>query len=372
MDGVFGADPRFANDVKIALVTCDYRAVTDCELASLQRSEQVVLVTGATGMVGRRVVQAFVSSGFRVRILAATKRERYPFPLEVEVRIGDVAEPAVARSAVEGVNVIVHMAALLHAVSGAIPDQEAYRRTNLEGTRAIVDAALEANVRRFVFFSTIAVYGHGHGELWDETFPARPDTPYAITKAEAERVVLDARRSDGEPLSVVLRIAAVFGGNLKGNYLRLVKALASGRFVPVGPGRNRRALINDRDVAEAALLAATHPAAAGRVYNVSDGTEYALADVIDAICHALGRRPPRLHVPLTPVRWTVGLVEALARLASARPPISRATLEKYTEDVRVDSRLIREELGFVPSVGLREGWVDAIAAMRESGAVRKC
>jgi UDP-glucose 4-epimerase len=302
--------------------------------------------------------------------LAATKRDRYPFAPGVDVRIGDVADPDVARSAAEGADVIVHMAALLHAVSGAAPALERYRRTNVQGTREMVNAALAANVRRFVFFSTIAVYGPGRGKVWDESSPVCPDTPYAITKAEAERAVLDAKRPDGTPLGVVLRLAAVFGPNLKGNYLRLVQGIARGRFIPVGAGGNRRALINDRDVAEAVVLAATHPAAAGRIYNVSDGMEHSLADVIGAISGALGRRPPRMHLPLGPVRLTAAVVEALARLAGARPPISRATLDKYTEDTRVDSRRIREELGFAPRLDLAAGWMDAIAAMRASGQVR--
>ena len=213
------------------------------------------------------------------------------------------------------------------------------------------------------------MYGPGRGQVWDEASPLCPDTPYAMTKAEAERVVLNARRRDGSPLGVVLRLAAVFGPNLKGNYLRLVQAIAARRFMPVGAGANRRALISDRDVAQAVVLASTRPAAAGQVYNLSDGMEHSLADVIGAICDALGRRRPRMHLPLAPVRGTVAVIEALARLVHARPPVSRATLDKYTEDTRVDSRRIREDLGFVPRFDLEAGWTDAVAGMRASGQV---
>src|SRR5450759_797484 len=265
-------------------------------------------------MVGPRVVERLVSAGFAVRVLAAAAPQSHVFAPGIDTRIGDVSDPLAARSAVEGVDVIVHMAALLHASQAAGPDREAYRRTNVQGTREMVVAGLGAGICRFVLFSTIAVYGTGRGELWDERSPVRPQTPYAMTKAEAEEVVLNARGADGAPLGVVLRIGAVYGPNLKGNYRRLVRALAARRFVPVGPGANRRALIYDRDVAEGALLAATHPAAAGRVYNLSDGEDYALSDIIDAICHGLGRRTPRFCLPLAPVRFTIGLVEGAARL----------------------------------------------------------
>jgi len=320
-------------------------------------------------MIGPRVVERFAAAGFRVRVLASRPKPEL-FGPEIDVRIGDVTDPSAARSAVQNVDAVVHLAARLHVMDGSSLDLAAYRRANVDGTRNMIDAAIEADVRRFVFFSTIAVYGPGRGDLWSESSPIDPDTPYGATKAEAERLVLAATRRDGAPLGVVLRLAAVFGPNLKGNYLRLVRALAAGRFVPLGTGANRRALVNDRDVAAAALLAATHPAAAARVYNVSDGVEHSLSSVIDAICEALGRRPPRLHVPLAPVRMAAGIVEALARLVSVQPPVSRAAIDKYTEDTRVDSGAVGRELGFVPRSDLREGWKDAIAAMRRSGQLR--
>ena len=218
-----------------------------------------------------------------------------------------------------------------------------------------------------MFFSTIAVYGEATGAVLTEESPVRPATLYAKTKAEAERIVLAARTANGTPMGVVLRPGSVYGARVKGNYRRLVCALARRRFVPVGPGNNRRAMVYDKDVADAAVLAATNPAAAGRVYNVSDGEAHTLREIIEAICGALGRRPPRWHVPMRPVRVGVGLVEGAARIVGARPPVSRATIDKYIEDMAVDSHRIREELGFVPRYNLREGWRETIAMMREAG-----
>jgi UDP-glucose 4-epimerase len=327
---------------------------------------RLVLVTGATGMLGASVVEAFAASGFRIRVLATTPRPGL-FGPEIDVRVANITDPVAVRAAVEGADVIAHLAARLHVTDGSSLDLEPYRRTNVDGTRHLVDAAQAADVGRFVFFSTIAVYGPGRGALWNESSPLQPDTPYAVTKAEAERIVLAATRRDGTPLGVILRLAAAFGPNLKGNYLRLVRALAAGRFVPLGAGANHRALIDASDVAAAAVLAATHPAAAGRIYNLSDGIDHPLSSIIDAICHALGRRPPRWYVPLAPVRIGAAIVERVARVAGARAPLSRAMIEKYTEDTRVDSRLIREQLGFVPHADFAGGWRDAVAAMRAAG-----
>lgn len=334
-----------------------------------RRSGRVALVTGATGMVGPRVLDVFRQAGFAVRTLSNTPPESDFVPADVEVRTGDIGNMLTVRSAVEGVAVVVHLAALLHVSDPPASLRDAYERTNVGGTRAVVEASQAAGVERVVFFSTIVVYGEATGDALTEDSPVRPATLYAETKAEAERIVLAARTAGGTPMGVVLRPGSVYGARVKGNYRRLVRALARRRFVPIGPGSNRRAMVYDKDVADAAVLAATHPAAAGRVYNVSDGEEHTLQEIIWAICTALGRTPPRWHVPLWPVRAGVGLVERAARVVGVRPLVSRATIDKYTEDIAVDSGRIRDELGFAPRYDLRAGWREAIGQMREAGEI---
>ena len=135
-----------------------------------------------------------------------------------------------------------------------------------------------------------------------------------------------------------------------------MKVLAKGRFIPIGDGENRRTLIYDRDVARAAVLAAGHPAAAGKIFNVSDGQFHTLNEIITVMCMCLGRRCPRISVPVAPVRFAVGVLEDAARLFGRKFPIGRGTIDKYTEDVAVDSQRIRTELGFVPEYDLVKGW----------------
>jgi UDP-glucose 4-epimerase len=200
-----------------------------------------------------------------------------------------------------------------------------------------------------------------------EESPAHPDTFYAKTKLEAERIVLDAKRKDGHPLGSVLRFGAIYGARVKGNYQRLVQALARGRFIPIGNGNNRRTLIYDRDVARASVLAAEHPAAAGKIYNVSDGHFHTLKEIIVAICDALGRNPPRLSVPVGPARFLAGLIEDAFRLVGQKSPISRETIDKYTEDIAVSSQRIQTELGFKPQFDLLTGWRETVQELRRTG-----
>jgi UDP-glucose 4-epimerase len=129
-------------------------------------------------------------------------------------------------------------------------------------------------------------------------------------------------------------------------------------------------LIYDRDVSKAALLAVQHPNAAGKVYNVSDGQFHTLKEIIVAICHALARNPPRFSVPVGSARFLVGLIEDSFRLVGQKSPIGRETIDKYTEDIAVDSQLIQRELGFKPQFGLKAGWQETVEKMRRIGELK--
>jgi len=328
-----------------------------------------ILITGATGAVGPYVVAVLHDAGFRIRTLSMDFPPAGLWPEGVEARMGDITDPAAVQAAAQGVQGVIHMAALLHIVNPPPELQGKYERINVEGTATVTEAARQAGVRRLVFFSTISVYGASDGSILTEESPPRPDSFYAHTKLKAERIVLEAKRKGGEPVGTVLRLGAVYGARIKGNYQRLLHAISRSRFLPIGRGDNRRTLVYDRDVARAALLALEHPAAAGRIFNVSDGKLHTLNDIISAICRALDRKPPRLSLPVGPVRLAAGFAEDAAAFMGFSPPITRAAIDKYTEDVAVDSRRIQEELGFKPLYDLAAGWKATVQEMRQAGSL---
>ena len=323
-----------------------------------------VLITGATGAVGPRVVNALYQAGYRIRTFSVDDPASGLFPPHVEVVIGDVTEKADVESAMQGVDAVVHMAALLHIVNPPPEMREKYERVNVGGTAMVVEAAIKAGVKRVVLFSTIAVYGQAGGQVLNELSPTHHDTFYAQTKLAAEQIVLNARGADGQPLGTVLRLGAVYGSRIKGNYERLTHALARHRFIPIGSGLNRRTLVYDKDVGRVAALAVSHPAAAGRVFNVTDGEFHTLNEIIESICFALGRKPPRLSLPVGPTRTLIGLIEKGSHAIGLKPPITRGMIDKYTEDIAVDGSLIQKELGFVPQYDLKTGWEETIREMR--------
>jgi nucleoside-diphosphate-sugar epimerase len=330
-------------------------------------SKKTALITGATGALGPGIAWALTNAGYRIRTLSRCEPKRGLLPSDCEEFAGDVTEPLTIEPAMKDVSLVVHLAALLHIVSPLPSLAAEYERVNVKGTANVVAAASRAGVDRVVFFSTIAVYGDSRGGILNEDSPADPSTFYSRTKLAAEQIVLSATCSDGRPLGTVLRLAAVYGARLKGNYRRLVTSLARGRFIPLGKGHNRRTLVYDQDVAGATVLAATHDLAAGRVYNVTDGTVHTLNEIISTICESLGRKPPRISIPLGPARLAVAVLEDSGRLAGHESPIGRETINKYTEDIAVDGGRMQSELGFVPQFDLQTGWRETIKEMRTNG-----
>ena len=335
----------------------------------IAKRHPLILVTGATGAVGPLVVRAFHAAGYSIRTLSIDPPPADIWPDDVETLLGDVTDLSAVRAAMQGAEAVIHLAALLHIVNPSPALQGQYERINVGGSSNVVAAAIEAGVRRLVFFSTISVYGQSGGQILTEDAPPYPDTVYARTKLAAEKIVLEARAVDGGQLGVVLRLGAVYGFRIKGNYRRLVQSLASGRFIPVGNGSNRRTLVYDKDVARASVLAATHPGAVGRIFNVTDGQFHTMKAIVETLCVTLGRRSPRLVLPVAPVRCLAGLLEDCSRLCRLRSPIVRATVDKYTEDLAVDGRRFHTRIGFVPQYNLAAGWQETVAEMRKSGEI---
>jgi UDP-glucose 4-epimerase len=324
-------------------------------------ADRIALVTGATGAVGPRVVQACQAAGYSVRILSREPAESL-LPSTVDVRIGDVCDAKAVRLAVSGADVVVHLAALLHQFDSTSDLPAQFQRVNVGGTENVTQAAIAAGASRLVFVSTIAVYGPTSGRVVDERVAPQPDTDYGRTKLAAEQVVLSAT-SGGQRIGTVLRAAATYGSRVKGNYRRLAVAIARRRYVALGRNLNRRTLVHDRDLAQAIVLAAAHPAAAGALFNVTDGRIHTLADIVNAIHRAVGRQPSGFHVPMSVALAGAVLCEGAFRVVGRRPPLTRALLDKYTEDIAVDGDLIQRTLGFVPAIDLDEGWRETMAAL---------
>lgn len=312
-----------------------------------------VLVTGATGFIGGHVVDALKRRGETPRVLA---RPGEPVDrlaaLGVEIVRGDLADADSLATAVAGVDRVLHCAAR----TGPWGPVEEYRIANVRGLSALLDAALAAGVRRFVHLSSAIVVGTDPGAM-DEDAPLRPEpNPYSASKIEGERLLQRAIREHGAPVTI-LRPGLLYGPRDAGSFGRFVELVERGQMVLLGSGENRIPLVYAEDVAEAVLLAGESPRAVGRTYFVVNDEPVTQGAYLREIAAALGVAPSFRRVPY-------GLARALAAGAewatkAARrpgpPPLTRFGIRMMGGDARISIRRAREELGFTPRVGLREG-----------------
>jgi UDP-glucose 4-epimerase len=319
-------------------------------------NQQTCFVTGATGVVGPVLVRDLLERGYKVRALVRRPIADDELPREVEIFQGDLLDKEILKEAIEGVDIVFHLAAKLHINNPAPSLKEEYKRVNVSGTESLLEIAQSVSLKRFVYFSSIAVYGKSkpREDLITEVDEVSPDALYAETKYEGERIVLD------DESGVVLRLAAVYGKGMKGNYPRLVNALKRRRYLHIGKGTNRRTLVHVRDVSRAAIVAAENPVAVGKIYNVTDGTVYSIKEIIETICKVLEIAPPKFHLPERPARIMAGVFEDAFALIKKRAPVNRATIDKLLEDIAVSGDKIKTELGFQPQYDLLKGWKEAL------------
>ena len=315
-----------------------------------------VLVTGATGFFGTRLVQVLRGRGARVRALVRpTGYARRLEALGVEIARGDVTDPASLAAAAAGQRVVVHAA-------GKVSDWGARRdffRVNAGGTANVVAACRAAGVGRLVHLGSLTVLGLPRGgTVVDEATPpaAAPGDAYTASKLEAERIVRAAHAAGGLE-SVVVRCGVIWGPGEPTILPRIAALLRRGRMIYPGDGGNLLGMTHVDNLAEGVLLAATVPAAAGNVYHVTDGEEVTCRALLEALAGELGLAPPRRSVPLPLVIAVAALLEWGARAARSAvpPPITRYGARLVACDCRYDSGKARRELGYRPVVGFAEG-----------------
>lgn len=330
-----------------------------------------VLVTGATGFIGRRLVEKVCRNGAPVRVLvnpvrAADINRLWPGQ-KVSSVFGDLLEVRALGAVCRDVNTVFHLAGYAH-VDGENEHRNAdlHWRITVEGTRTLLAEAERSGVERFIFVSSVKAMGEGGEPCLDETSLCRPVSPYGRAKLEAERLVLAAGREHGMHVCV-LRLPLVYGPGVKGNLLRLIEAVDRGRFPPLPEVGNRRSLVHVDDVAQALLLAADKDEAHGKVYIVTDGQTYSTRQIYTLLCRALGKPLPRWVLPAAVLYGAARVGDVLARFLPRPPPLTSAALDKLLGSACYRSDRIQRELGFRPSRTL----ADALPEMVEEYRARR-
>jgi nucleoside-diphosphate-sugar epimerase len=298
-----------------------------------------ILVTGASGFVGRALVGELAASGHSVR--AAMRQPADVFPRSVEVMaVSDLTRPIEWRALLKGAETVIHLAGIAHA--GQQIAEDAYDRVNRLATAELASAARSSGVRQLVFMSSIrAQSGSAANETLCETDLPHPTDAYGRSKLAAE----DAVRAAGVPFTI-LRPALIYGSGVKGNFARLIQLAQSRWPLPFGLCRNRRSLLARQNLIAAIHLALHSPSAQNETFIVADPKPLTLAEIVAALREGQGRRPRLLPIPPA--------LMAIACVAAGR-----------AEDwQRLGGRLVAD-----PGKLLRAGWQPAIDTRAGLGAL---
>ncbi len=310
-----------------------------------------VLVTGASGMLGRATATELLGRGDEVTVL-----QRRPAGLPCREVLGDVADPAVVGRAARGQDAVVHLAAKVD-VTGPWAE---YEHANVAGTRAVVTACRSAGVGRLVHVSSPSVAHAGAalaGVGADPADPARARGHYSRSKAVAER---DALAADSASLAVLaVRPHLVWGPGDTQLVGRVIERARAGRLPVIGSGT---ALIDTTYVDNAATALAAAVDACGPVHGealvVSNGEPRPVAEMLARLCRAAGVPGPRGRVPFR-VAWGAGAAAEAVWAATRRrstPPLTRFLAEQLATGHWFDQRRTRAALGWRPHVPLEEGF----------------
>ena len=314
-----------------------------------------VLVTGASGFIGRCLCRELTNRGWEV---TAMLRRPQAGPWR-HVLACDLGRGEIDPQNFEGVDTIFHLAGKAHTRARNAAENAEYENVHVRGTRSLFWAARQVGVRACVLLSSVKAMGEGGEEVWDESTTCSPQNPYGVTKLAAERIVLEEF-----PLScpVVLRPTLVYGVGSKGNLDLMIRAVRKGFFPAITFPPNRRSMIHVQDVVQACLLAATHPAACGQVFILTDGGEYSTNEMFAWIHETLGKKSG-LSVPYGLLRVGARLGDMLERLG-VHAPLNTDSLSKLAGSARYSNAKIRRELGFDPAWDLRRGIHEMVEGLR--------
>jgi nucleoside-diphosphate-sugar epimerase len=324
-----------------------------------------VLVTGATGFTGGHLARALKARGDEVWGMARNAGAAAALKTAgIQIRAGDLADPASLPAAVAGIDVVYNIAALYRQAGLA---DRVYHQVNGTAVGQLIEAAAHAGVRRIVHCSTVGVHGDVEHPPANEDAPLRPGDVYQVAKLEGERAARDAAARTGVEV-VIARPSGIYGPGDR-RLLKLFRGVARRRFVILGDGKIFYHLTYIDDLVEGFRLCGEVPQAAGRTYILAGGEAPTLNDLAALIAQEAGVPPPSLHLPVWPF-WMAGFVcEAACAPFGIEPPVYRRRVDFFTKSRAFDITRARTELGYAPKVGLRDGIRRTLGWYRERGWV---
>lgn len=303
-----------------------------------------VIVSGASGFVGRAVSTAVIARGGSVTGLVRRSQTTSQGVHERVLRADDFVGVEACLPRDQQCDAVIHLAARVHLMRDTEVDPlAAYRKTNVAGSLRVANAAHAAGVRRFVFVSSIKALGDSDpGRPLRESDKPGPTDPYGVSKLEAESALLAYGKETGMEI-VIVRPPLVYGPGVRANFLQLMRAIARGVPLPLGAISARRSLVYVENLASALIECATSPRAGGMTFHVADSVDLSVSELARTLAVQLGAPQRLVPVPASWLRLAGGLTGRSAQV------------ERLIGNLRLDCTQAHETLGWNPPYSVEQG-----------------
>ncbi|MCI2962140.1 SDR family oxidoreductase [Shewanella sp. N2AIL] len=312
-----------------------------------------LLLTGTTGFIGRHLLQVIDNIGTETVVLGRNRPENY----DGEFILYDLNDSADADLRLQGVDVVIHIAARAHIMNDAALDPLAeYRALNTEATLKLAKNAFESGVKRFIFVSSIKVNGDStsDGHIFKYSDTHHFNDYYGQSKSEAEILLKNFADMTGLQI-VIIRPTLVYGPGVKANFAALMNLVSKGVPLPFGCiTQNRRSLVSVTNIVDLIITCIDHPKAANQVFLVSDDHDVSTSEMVRQMAKALGK--PSMQVPI-PI-WCYKFAAKIFNKSDM--------VDRLIGSLQVDISHTKETLGWRPPQTLKEGFKQAAQAFLQT------
>lgn len=302
-----------------------------------------VLITGASGFIGNKLVEQLLESGlYHLTVASRHRVNNYP-PTVTVFHINSIEKSTDWSAALKNIDVVIHCAARVHAVNDNHTDAlKQFRAVNVDATVSLANQAAANNVKRFIFISSIGVNGISNDKAFTIVDEPNPKEDYAVSKFEAEiglKQVLEGTSTE----FVIIRPPLVYGLNAKGNFGHLFKLAQKSLPLPLGAINNKRSLVSLDNLVDLISTCIHHPNAKNQTFMVSDDHDISTTELVRLVAKASGKKVLLLPIPV----WCLKLIAACVG--------KKNMATKLCDSLQVDITHTKQLLAWVPPFTLEQG-----------------
>ncbi|MFM7904379.1 MAG: NAD-dependent epimerase/dehydratase family protein [Microcystis sp.] len=298
----------------------------------------------------------------KLQITAAVRKnlsQSLSIPIKT-IKVGNIDEKNNWQEALEGIDIVIHLAARAHIINETIPNPEAeFIKVNTQGTANLVQQSIQAGVKHFIFISSIGAMTTQSDRILTENSPCHPDSPYGRSKLQAEQALIELAK-DSNMTWTILRPTLVYGSGNPGNMDRLMKLIKQGLPLPFGAIKNRRSFVFVGNLVAAIITCLDHPNAANQIFLISDNQAVSTPQLIRLIAQQIQQPCQLLPVPTTLLRFLGYLGDRVESITGKNFPFNTYNIDRLLGSLAVDSSYIQKTLDWQPPFTLEQGLAETI------------